>query len=74
MKMQDIITAQENKYKARSERAADVFGLETELTENQVNIAMAIGRRNLMEYSKEEIIKKFVDDEDLIYIGLIEAL
>jgi hypothetical protein len=31
------------------------------------------GSESLMEYSKEKLIRKFIDKEDLIYIGLIEA-
>lgn len=74
MKIKDIVIAQQLKYNDRADRALNMFGQDTEFTDNQVNVAMEIGRRNLMEYSKEDIIRKFVDKEDLIYIGLIETL
>ena len=73
MKIQEIVDNQAVKVKARAKRALTLFK-DIELTESQVDVALQIGKRNLMEYSKEEIIRKFVDEEDLIYIGLIEAL
>ena len=74
MKLKDIVEAQRKKYEERAERAINLFGAEAEFTDTQVDIAMEIGRTALMAYSKEELIRKFVDPEDLIYIGLIEAL
>lgn len=74
MKIKDIVDCQQRKYSDRAERALSMFGVDTDFTDNQVNVAMEIGRSRLMEYSKEDIIRKFVDKEDLIYIGLIEAI
>jgi hypothetical protein len=73
MKLKEIVEAQNAKYKERTDRALNLFGPDTEFTDNQINIAMEIGRSRLMEYSKEKLIRKFIDKEDLIYIGLIET-
>lgn len=73
MKIKDIADEQKRKVTARADRAVQVFGADSELSPSQIDIALEIGKNQLMAMTKEEIIKKFVDQEDLIFLGLIEA-
>ena len=40
MKLKEIVEAQNAKYKARTDRSLNLFGPDTEFTDNQINIAM----------------------------------
>ena len=74
MKVKDIANNQKEKVIARADRAVQTFGAETELSASQIDVALEMGRASVMQLSKRELIKKFVDQEDLIFLGLLEAL
>ena len=74
MKIKDIADDQKKKVIARADQAMRVFGAETEYSMAQIDVALEMGRASLMTMTKRDIIKKFVDQEDLIFLGLVEAL
>jgi hypothetical protein len=74
MKIKDIADRQKENVIARADRAIAMFGADRELSGSQVDVALEMGRASLMQMSKRDITKRFVDPEDLIFLGLLESL
>ena len=74
MKIKEIVQRQRERIEKRGENAMNIFGAERDLTQSQTDIAYEMGYNYLYDLDKDELIKKYLDPEDVIFTGLMQSL
>lgn len=69
MNLKEMIEFQDGKNKARIQRAKVLSNMMGVTTPQGIDKAMQDGYKELMKLSREELISKYIDSLDLVFIG-----